>query len=465
MIRIFGYYVSRINLVLGILEAALFYAAFILGVWVRLGFAFSYEPGHVSIFATALIFSIVMSLSVTSMGLYQRGVHDQEASFVVRLAFAFAIGTALLALIFYLFPSVTTWRGILGLALSFSFIGVVLLRELFSRAAGAQSQKRRVLVLGAGVNAKRIEDLTRRDRSLGFCVVGFVPLPRSQRLVSDRNMLSRDGSLLELAIDNSVDEIVVAADDRRGKLPIGELLDCKMSGFAVLDMLTFFEKELAVVKIDFLHPSWVFYSQDGFRMGVTGLYGKRLLDLLLGSIMLLVGAPVMAAVAIASLIESSGKDPVFFHQIRVGQGGMPFRLHKFRSMRVDAEADGKARWAAKNDARITRLGALLRRTRLDEMPQLFNVLKGQMSLVGPRPERPEFVEQLSGVIPFYAERHRVKPGLTGWAQLLYPYGSGEEDAKRKLEFDLYYVKHAGIVMDLIILLQTVEVVLLGKGAR
>ena len=144
---------------------------------------------------------------------------------------------------------------------------------------------------------------------------------------------------------------------------------------------------------------------------------------------------------------------------------MPFRLHKFRSMRVDAEADGQARWAAKNDARITRLGALLRRTRLDEMPQLFNVLKGQMSLVGPRPERPEFVDQLSSVIPFYAERHRVKPGLTGWAQLLYPYGSGEEDAKRKLEFDLYYVKHAGIVMDLIILLQTVEVVLLGKGAR
>jgi lipopolysaccharide/colanic/teichoic acid biosynthesis glycosyltransferase len=200
-------------------------------------------------------------------------------------------------------------------------------------------------------------------------------------------------------------------------------------------------------------------------MGVTGLYGKRLLDLALGTVMLVVAAPAMLLVVIASLIESRGRDPVLYHQIRIGQGGLPFRLHKFRSMRVDAEKDGRARWAAKDDARVTALGKLLRRTRLDELPQLFNVLKGQMSLVGPRPERPEFVERLSTGIPYYAERHRVRPGLTGWAQLLYPYGSNEEDAKRKLEFDLYYVKHAGVFMDLVILLQTVEVVLLGKGAR
>ena len=173
----------------------------------------------------------------------------------------------------------------------------------------------------------------------------------------------------------------------------------------------------------------------------------------------------MLLVAVASVIESRGRDPILYHQIRVGQNGKPFRLHKFRSMRVDAEADGVARWASENDKRITRLGAFLRKTRLDELPQLFNVLKGEMSLVGPRPERPEFVERLGAAIPYYSERHRVKPGVTGWAQLLYPYGSDEADAKRKLEFDLYYVKHAGIVLDMIILLQTVEVVLLGQGAR
>jgi exopolysaccharide biosynthesis polyprenyl glycosylphosphotransferase len=220
-----------------------------------------------------------------------------------------------------------------------------------------------------------------------------------------------------------------------------------------------------VVKIDLLHPSWIFLSRDGFRTGMTGLYGKRFFDLALGSLMLMVALPVMALAALASLIESGFRDPVLYHQIRIGQDGLPFRLHKFRSMRVDAEADGRARWAGKNDMRITRVGAFLRRTRLDELPQLFNVLRGQMSLVGPRPERPEFVERLAASIPYYAERHRVKPGVTGWAQMLYPYASDEEDAKRKLEFDLYYVKHAGVVLDLIILLQTVEVVLLGKGAR
>lgn len=465
MIRLFGHHVSGLNLILGLLEFALFVAALQLGVGVRFGWELPHDIARADTWVTGLVFALVLSLSLASMGLYQRRVEDGDAGFVVRLAIAFAIGTAVLALLFYLFPAIVMGRGILALSLLFSFAGTVALRIAFDRIAGAESRKRRVLVLGAGVNAERIAELTARDRTLGFCVVGYVPLPRSQRLLADDELLTQRGSLLELAIAHNVDEIVVAADDRRRKLPVGELLDCKLSGFAVLDLLTFFEKEVAAVKIDLLHPSWIFFSRDGFEMGVTGLYGKRLLDLTLGSLMLLVAAPVMLLVALVSLLESRGRDPVFYHQIRIGQGGLPFRVHKFRSMRVDAEADGRARWAAKNDNRITPLGAFMRRTRLDELPQLFNVIKGQMSLVGPRPERPEFVERLASGIPYYAERHRVKPGLTGWAQLLYPYGSDEEDAKRKLEYDLYYVKHAGIFLDLVILLQTVEVILLGKGAR
>jgi lipopolysaccharide/colanic/teichoic acid biosynthesis glycosyltransferase len=182
-------------------------------------------------------------------------------------------------------------------------------------------------------------------------------------------------------------------------------------------------------------------------------------------VMLSVAFPLMLLVTIASLIESRGRDPILYHQVRVGQHGRLFHVHKFRSMRVDAEADGVARWAAKNDARITALGSFIRKTRLDELPQIFNVFKGEMSLVGPRPERPEFVQELSASIPYYAERHRVKPGVTGWAQLLVTYGSDAEDARRKLEYDLYYVKHAGLILDLVILLQTVEVVLFSKGAR
>jgi sugar transferase (PEP-CTERM system associated) len=466
MIRLFGHHVSGLKLLLGLLEFLVFFAALHLGVGVRFDWQLPHDIAPGDPWVTGAIFAVVMSLCVTSMGLYQRRARDGDAGFIVRLAIAFAIGTAVLALLFYLFPALFMGRGILALSLSFAFGGAVVLRIGFDRIAGAESQKRRVLVLGAGVNAERIAELVEgHDNDLGFTVVGYVPLPRSQRLVSDDKLVTQRGSLLELAIAHNVDEIVVAADDRRRKLPVGELLDCKLSGFAVLDLLTFFEKELATVKIDLLHPSWIFFSRDGFRMGFTGLYGKLLLDRGLGSIMLILAAPLMLLVAVASLIESRGRDPILYHQIRIGQGGLPFRLHKFRSMRVDAEADGRPQWAGKNDARITRLGAILRRTRLDELPQLFNVLKGQMSLVGPRPERPEFVERLATGIPYYAERHRVKPGLTGWAQLLYPYGSDEEDAKRKLEFDLYYVKHAGVFLDLIILLQTVEVVLLGKGAR
>jgi len=464
MIRLFGNYVSKIYFYLGIVEMAVFFAGFHFGMLARFGWKLPDDLSTTSLSGEALVFAGVMSAALMAMGLYQRGVQEREAGFLVRLGIGFLLGTALLTVIFYAFPTSFVGRGVFGLSLIFSFVGISLVRVLFARFASADARKRRVLVLGTGVNAQTIKELLCEDPGLGFTIAGYVPLENSKSLVSASNLVERDGPLLDLVIAREADEILVAADDRRGNLPVDDLIDCKMSGFEVMDLLTFFEKELAIVKIDLLQPSWIFFS-SGFHIGVTGLYGKRLFDLSLGSLMLLLGAPIMLLVAAASLIESRGRDPILYHQIRVGQNGKPFRLHKFRSMRVDAEADGVARWASENDKRITRLGAFLRKTRLDELPQLFNVLKGEMSLVGPRPERPEFVERLGAAIPYYSERHRVKPGVTGWAQLLYPYGSDEADAKRKLEFDLYYVKHAGIVLDMIILLQTVEVVLLGKGAR
>jgi sugar transferase (PEP-CTERM system associated) len=465
MIRLFGYYVPRTYALLGAVEAAVFFGAFLFGVLVRFGWTIPPHLTSAGLMSTGALFAVSMSVSMISMGLYQRGAHEREAGFVVRLALAFLLGIVLLTLVFYTVPSVFMGRGVLGLSLIFSFVGVTLIREIFGRLAIDDSRKRRVLVLGAGVNARSIEELVARDSSIGFSVVGYVPLPSAHDLVTPSKVIAQDRPLLDLAITLEVDEVVVAADDRRKKLPVADLLDCKMSGFEVLDLLTFFEKELALVRIDLLHPSWIFLSTTGFRMGVTGIYGKRLFDGIVGLAMLAVAAPIMLVVATASLIESGGRDPVFYHQIRVGRGGKPFRLHKFRSMRTDAEADGVARWASQGDARVTRLGAFLRKTRLDELPQLVNVVKGEMSLVGPRPERPEFVEKLTATIPYYAERHRVNPGVTGWAQLLYPYGYDEEGAKRKLEYDLYYVKHAGVVLDLMILLQTVEIVLFGKGAR
>lgn len=465
MIRLFGYYVSKSYVLLGAIEATVFFAAFHLGALVRFGWNLppNLTPGGLSL--TGMVFAFVLSVAMMSMGLYQRGAHEREAGFVVRLALAFLLGTLFLTLVFYAIPSLSMGRGVLGLSLIFSFTGITVVREAFSRLAAADSRKRRVLVLGGGANAHSIEELVVQHPNLGFTVVGYVPLPWGHNLVAPNLLIAQDRPLLEMAIAREVDEIVVAADDRRKKLPVADLVDCKMSGIEVLDLLTFFEKELALVKIELLHPSWIFLSTNGFRTGVYGIYGKRVFDATCATIMLLLTAPVMLLVALASLVVSRGRDPIFYHQIRVGRDGKPFRVHKFRSMRTDAEADGVARWARQNDMRVTRLGAFLRRTRLDELPQLFNVLKGQMSLVGPRPERPEFVEKLSASIPYYSERHRVKPGVTGWAQLLYPYGSDEEGAKRKLEYDMYYVKHAGIMLDLVILLQTVEVVVFGKGAR
>jgi sugar transferase (PEP-CTERM system associated) len=464
MIRIFGHYVSKIYLFLGIVEVLVFFAALNLGARTRFGWVLTEELDASAVAITAAAFALVMSVAMVAMGLYQRGVQEREAGFPVRLGIAFLLGAALLAVVFYALPSLFIGRGVTGLSLLYSLIGITLTRALFTRLASVDARKRRVLVVGAGVNAEGIEALVRDDPSVGFTVAWYVPLSEAERHVPPEKVVLEQAPLLDLAIACEADEIVVAADDRRKSLPLNDLLDCKMSGFEVHDLLSFFEKELTVVKIDLLHPSWIFFS-PGFRMGVTGLYGKRLFDIGASALLLVVAAPLMALVALASIIESRGRDPVFYHQVRVGQNGRLFRLHKFRSMRVDAEADGVARWAREDDARVTRLGAFLRKTRLDELPQILNVWKGHMSLVGPRPERPEFVERLSTSVPYYCERHRVKPGVTGWAQLLYPYGSSEDDAKRKLEFDLYYVKHAGIVLDLVILLQTVEVVLLGKGAR
>lgn len=465
MIRLFGYYVSRSYVLLGIVEAAVFFCAFQLGVLVRFGWS---VPPHLTLpglLSTGAVFAVLMSVAMMSMGLYQRGAHERETGFVVRLTLAFLLGIALLTLAFYAVPPVFMGRGVLGLSLIFAFIGITLVREVFGRLATAEARKRRVLVLGAGVNARTIEELVERDPNVGFIVVGYVPLPSAHEGIAPHRQITQDRPLLDIVLTREVDEIVVAADDRRRNLPVADLVDCKMSGFEVMDLLTFFEKELALVKIDLLHPSWIFLSSTGFHTGVTGIYGKLVVDRIVALAMLIVAAPIMIMVAVGSLIESRGRDPIFYHQVRIGRGGKPFELHKFRSMGADAEADGVARWASHDDSRITRLGAFLRKTRLDELPQIFNVLKGQMSLVGPRPERPEFVAKLTASIPYYSERHRVKPGVTGWAQILNAYESDEDGAKRKLEYDLYYVKHAGIVLDLVILLQTVEVVLFGKGAR
>ena len=275
--------------------------------------------------------------------------------------------------------------------------------------------------------------------------------------------LSTGLSLTRTARGLGADEIVVALTERRGgSMPLRELLDCKLAGIRVLDISTYFERTLGQIRIDFVNAGWLIFG-DGFSQGWLRSIVKRMFDLLCSSLLIVLASPLMLVAAIAIKLDSAG--PVFYRQQRVGAHNKVFQVTKFRSMRTDAEKDGKPRWAAAQDDRITRVGQLIRRLRIDELPQLFNVLAGSMSLVGPRPERPFFVEQLVVEIPYYAVRHSIKPGVTGWAQVRYQYGSTVEDSQEKLQYDLYYVKNHSLLLDVLILFQTVGVVLTGKGAR
>ena len=465
MIRIFGHYVSRLFLLLGGLELVLLYLCVFGGYALRAAFGSAQSDiGEVPLHSAAALYALLTSASMLAMGLYQRGLQE-AAALLVRLGISFFLATMAMSLVFYWFPGLFLGRGVFGLAMLLSVAGLLILRTIFFQLAGTESQKHRVLVLGSGMNAARIDHLVESEpHRLGFNVVKYVRLEDGNNIIDEEKQIELTGSLLELVTKLEINEIVIAVDDRRKGLPVDDILDCKMSGIVIFDLLTFFEKETSRVNIDLLHPSWIYYS-PGFHVGVGGQHGKRILDIVASLLMILIFSPLFLLVTLASLIESRGRDPIFYSQVRVGENGKHIRVHKFRSMHTDAESDGVARWASDNDSRITALGAFIRKTRLDELPQLYNILTGDMSLVGPRPERPEFVLDLEKTIPYYRERHRVKPGLTGWAQLRYQYGSTLEDAKQKLQYDLYYVKNMNIFLDIVILLETVEVVLMGKGAR
>ncbi len=294
-------------------------------------------------------------------------------------------------------------------------------------------------------------------------MLGFVPVPGQPVLVSE-DLLVRPGEegLAELVERMQIDELVIAPDERRGGLPMEEMLLCVQRGVSVVDLSSFFEREAGMVQLNVVDPSWLVFS-GGFDYSTPRRLSKRFFDLAAALALLLIAWPLMLLVALAVWVESGG--PIFYSQTRVGERGRHFTLTKFRSMRVDAEKDGVAIWASKDDDRSTRVGKFIRKTRLDELPQLVAVIRGDMSFVGPRPERPHFVDMLNDEIRYYGVRHSVKPGLTGWAQLRYPYGASVRDAEEKLKFDLFYVKNHGLVFDLMILLQTVEVVLFGRGAR
>lgn len=462
--QLFRYHIPTEFILLGIIEFIILYYSLYLGLEMRL-WGIDWEQTLGSYFPKALLYAIVMQLSLLAFGVYQRQAGRFVDEMVLRIASGLLLGLIPLGVSYYFAPMFFLGRGVLAITVSLSFIQILIVRLIFRQIIKEQNMWSRTLVLGSGQKADLIRDADERGELRGLNIIGFAVVPANDQTENKPNTIMLDVPLVQYAEEKDIDEIVLAVDDRRqGGLPAKDLLDCKMSGIDILDLVSFFERRTGKIRLDILYPSWLYLS-EGFHESAFRSAVKRTFDIAAVLLLLPIALPLMVLSAIAILIESRGRGGVLYKQTRVKQDNRPFQIYKFRSMVADAENDGVARWASKNDSRITRVGSILRTLRLDELPQLFNVLKGDMSFVGPRPERPEFVEQLSEKISFYEERHRVKPGLTGWAQIRYPYGNTDEDALQKLQYDLYYVKNFSIFLDMLILLQTAEVVLLGKGAQ
>ena len=447
----------------------------ILGASAYLGFVSRYgEWPSLNVYKwPSVAFATVMLAAMMSMGVYRARAREGYIGMTLRTAVAiFFIGTIIVAVISYAIPVLQVSRGTLLFSTIEAFALLCLTRIIYGSLLDENALKSRVLVLGTGKRAAKVAHrMRRRSDQVGFLLVGFVQPSDTPDLISDQGATLLDpGESLEAFSDaQRIDEIVVAIDERRqgadnAGLPLDDLMNCRLSGVAVTEVQEFIEREAAKVDVDLLQPSWIVFS-DGFSSTRTRLAVKRGFDVVASLLLLGITWPLMLIAAGVLTIGGRFREPVLYRQARVGLNGEHFNVFKFRSMRVDAEDEGRAQWAQRQDPRVTRFGALMRTTRIDELPQLFNVFRGDMSFVGPRPERPELVAEIAARVPFYEQRHRVKPGITGWAQLRYPYGASIEDAQEKLQYDLYYLKHHSLLLDLIILFQTVEVVLVGDGVR
>lgn len=459
--KFFRHHIPLTLLLLGITEILILVVSMYLGVM----FAMTLSAGgiaalNIPLWPKALAFCAAVLGGMVAMGFYQREQRDAPVTTLLRLVMSFGLGLSFELLAALLYPELLVGPVAFAVAVVSAYVGIATCRLVCFTSTEARFA-RRVLVLGVGERALQIENLRRASDRVGITLVGYVDIGVGPRLVNPDSVIRPSGSLLDLAQRFAVDEIVVAIDDRRKGLPIEQILDCKMSGIRILEESNFLERQLGKIRLDALHPSQVIFS-DGFTQAILKRTEKRTMDVMIAIILLLLSSPLLLMAALSIMLESGG--PILYRQQRVGLRGTCFDILKFRSMRVDAERNGPV-WAAQGDSRTTRVGRIIRRFRIDELPQLINVLRGDMSFVGPRPERPEFVAELAKAIPYYDLRHHVKPGITGWAQISYPYGASIKDAREKLQYDLYYLKNYSIFLDLNILLQTAQVILVGKGVR
>ncbi|MGE4062921.1 MAG: TIGR03013 family XrtA/PEP-CTERM system glycosyltransferase [Rhodospirillaceae bacterium] len=476
MVRVFGHHISLRAVLFAVVEIAAFITFFNISRAMALYLVAGDYQGE--IFGQTFLlplFCVIAFATASACGLYNREISADPNRIVLRLAtvavlmyFLMAVSISLAEMFLVEDIDLKLYYAIaLGAATGFFLTALLFRHRAFAYNFNGTALERRILVVGVDECAAKIEYLNGSSRS-PYRAVGFVPIgteEKHKRLSSYKvlpgRLLEQPKALAEQARVLKADEVVVPSRERNG-LPVEALMECKLAGLSITEFSSFWERQTGQIDLDAVSPGWLIFS-EGFRTSWARTAVKRAFDIVVACLVLILTLPITVLAAVAIRIDSPG--PIFYRQERVGANGRSFWILKFRSMRTDAEKDGVARWAQSNDSRVTRVGKFIRRTRIDEIPQIINVLVGDMSFVGPRPERPVFVEGLKQKIPYYDVRHRVKPGITGWAQINYPYGASDEDAKAKLAYDLYYVKNGNIFLDAVVLFQTARVVLWQEGAR
>ncbi|MBE9529477.1 MAG: TIGR03013 family PEP-CTERM/XrtA system glycosyltransferase [Proteobacteria bacterium] len=464
MFHLFNRYFSAKTVFIFVSESILLFLSVLLITALRFSFEssalFVYDPQ----FVKTIVLTVTYSITFYYFNMYAPDYYLPNRHMFYRLIQATIVATIILFCLFYIAPSFRAWRGIqLGTAIFLPLI-ILFWRMIFSKYISVELPNNRVLIIGSGDLAKNIGSDIYKHNVHGLQLVGFIdddPAKLGTSIVNP-GVVGGYGDIARIAKSEGIDRIIVALKDRRAKLPMSALLDCKLAGITIEEGETFRERATGKIPLDHLKPSWMVFS-DGFKSLRTRKISKRIFDIILSAFVFVLAAPIMLVAAVIIRLESSG--PVIFKQERVGENGKLFEIYKFRSMRQDAEKGTGPVWAGTSDDRVTRVGRFIRKTRIDELPQLINVIKGNMSFVGPRPERPYFVNKLKEVIPYYEMRSVTKPGITGWAQIKYPYGASVQDALEKLQFDIYYIKNMSPLLDLMIIFWTIKVVFSGSGAR
>lgn len=479
MVKLFGHYVSTRSVLLALIELVAAVCTFYVAKYLTVDFVFE-ESREIYAEQTFLItFSFVSLVVAASLGLNNKDIYSDKRRFASTLVATAVVVYFVMAVLISVSELMLESAANLRLHYAIALLGIVLfvgfvfaIRSLMYSLLNLEHDKRQVLVVGIDERSASLQNFKSTARG-PYEIVGYIPVGGGDRVSGeasdlqlgapkvDPEVLADCERFMQFIGAEDVDEIVVASKERRG-LPLTGLLEARFSGVSVTDFSGFLERQTGQLDIDNIDQSWLIFS-NGFRSNWQWKLVKRGFDIFVSSLLLLLTLPITILAALAIRLEGPG--PIFYRQERVGLNGRVIRIVKFRSMSIDAEKDGVARWAQANDSRVTRVGKFLRKTRIDEIPQTYNVLNGDMSLVGPRPERPVFVDDLTTKLPYYADRHRVKPGITGWAQINYSYGASDEDAKAKLAYDLYYVKNWDLFLDIVILFQTVRVVFWGEGAR